>query len=310
MKCRTVVACVVIGLVFLWSGVASAQDEIHACATANNGQLRIVEGEDDCNPSEYYLTWNTTGPQGDVGPQGEVGPMGLPGPMGPTGAQGPQGLTGPMGPPGPQGEVGPQGAQGLTGPMGPPGPQGNIGSPGAQGPTGPMGPPGSQGEVGPRGAQGPPGPQGNPGTAGEAGTHFRFVGFSQESFQGRDGIGTYHRACSDTFQVDGVRMCRTSDILDSDDWPEILPYDVFGWIQPTFVPHTSGTEAVEYVDALIGRSLSGFINCSGWTMAGFTNGMELRGLALSNRPTYALNGGISTFSCMENLNVACCAPSY
>lgn len=31
---------------------------IHACAQKENGQLRVVEGPDDCRPSEVALSWN------------------------------------------------------------------------------------------------------------------------------------------------------------------------------------------------------------------------------------------------------------
>lgn len=31
---------------------------IHACAQKENGQLRVVEGPDDCRPSEIALSWN------------------------------------------------------------------------------------------------------------------------------------------------------------------------------------------------------------------------------------------------------------
>jgi len=37
---------------------------INACAMDNNGQLRIVDGPDDCNKSEYLVSWNI---QGDPG---------------------------------------------------------------------------------------------------------------------------------------------------------------------------------------------------------------------------------------------------
>ncbi len=49
-------------------GVAIAQLDglvLQACALSNNGQLRLVASEDDCLPSEYFVSWNTEGAQGD-----------------------------------------------------------------------------------------------------------------------------------------------------------------------------------------------------------------------------------------------------
>ena len=72
-----------------------------------NGMLRLVNGEEEVQPSEEFIQWSQTGPQG---PQGELGPQG---------PQGEQGIQGPQGEPGPQG---PQGEQGIQGPQGPQGP--------------------------------------------------------------------------------------------------------------------------------------------------------------------------------------------
>ncbi|MEW6585030.1 MAG: hypothetical protein AB1442_05390 [Nitrospirota bacterium] len=47
-----------------WHGGGSHQppvdvsDVIHACYKTMNGQLRIVNGPDDCRPSEAYISWN------------------------------------------------------------------------------------------------------------------------------------------------------------------------------------------------------------------------------------------------------------
>lgn len=88
------------------ASIPAPDGTITGCYHKTNGQLRVVESADKCNPSELALTWQQQGPQG---PQGPVGPQG---PAGPQGATGPQGLTGPQGP---QGATGPQGIQGEPG---------------------------------------------------------------------------------------------------------------------------------------------------------------------------------------------------
>ena len=58
-----------------WVGVAAALDgdTIHACAKEQGGDLRLVESEEDCLPSETFVEWSVEGPQGPVGPQGPSG---------------------------------------------------------------------------------------------------------------------------------------------------------------------------------------------------------------------------------------------
>lgn len=41
---------------------ADTNEPIHACAQKENGQLRVVEGPDDCRPSEVALSWNDEEP--------------------------------------------------------------------------------------------------------------------------------------------------------------------------------------------------------------------------------------------------------
>jgi len=169
------------------AGALQQASVINACYHIQNGQLRIVAQASDCNPSELFISWNSTGPAGATGPQGpqgEPGPQGQPGEpgsdgatgaTGPAGPQGETGLTGPQGPQGETGPAGPQGEAGLTGPQGETGltgPQGPQGEPGSQGPVGPQGPAGPQGEPGPAGtvgATGPAGPQGETGAQGPQG---------------------------------------------------------------------------------------------------------------------------------------------
>ncbi len=282
MKRRVFMACVVVGLVFLWSGVASAQDEIHACAKAANGQIRIVEAEDDCLPSEYLLTWNVAGPQGEQGlpgPQGDAGPMGLPGVMGATGSQGPQGPVGAMGPAGPQGDVGPQGAQGLTGPMGPSGPQGDVGPQGAQGPTGPVGP---QGEPG--GAEG----------------RFQFVGFTTQ-LSAPAGPVTLNLLCANEFP--GSRMCSTAEIMETVQWPDNTR-STSGWVNPVFTHVDVDNDQYLDVSGLLNNPYyEGRLSCKGWS----STSPDHRGLTFEwNAPLYYFFN--ETYCSYEN-SVACCAPT-
>jgi hypothetical protein len=51
-----------IALTFLVSGRAQSGDTIHGCARRNNGQLRVVSGAGQCNPSEYEISWGGGGP--------------------------------------------------------------------------------------------------------------------------------------------------------------------------------------------------------------------------------------------------------
>lgn len=141
-----VVGVLLIGVVSIGmvaaNGATGDDGVIHACVNPVNGQVQIVDADEDCQGNRVPIDWNREGP---VGPRGETGPIG------------PQGVMGPVGP---QGETGPVGPQGETGPMGPQGPQGDIG---------PMGPQGPQGVAGPVGPQGDPGPTGPAGTAGISG---------------------------------------------------------------------------------------------------------------------------------------------
>lgn len=76
---------------------------INAAYQKVNGMLRLVNGEEDINPSEVFIQWNQEGPQGPQGEQGDPGSQGEQGDEGPQGDDGPQGPQGPQGPPGADG---------------------------------------------------------------------------------------------------------------------------------------------------------------------------------------------------------------
>lgn len=108
-------------------GVAYAvtdSNTIQGCYNDTNGSLRVLTSG-TCRNSETAVSWNKTGPQGEMGPAGPQGERG------PQGEQGEQGETGPAGPQGEQGEQGPQGETGPTGPQGEQGPQGMMSEVGA-----------------------------------------------------------------------------------------------------------------------------------------------------------------------------------
>ena len=128
-----------------YAAIPSASGVINACYRDNgndSGQVRIVDGADDCRNNEKHISWNQVGPQGPKGDKGDKGDTGATGATGATGPQGPQGERGPQGL---QGETGPQGPQGERGPQGETGATGQQGPAGATGPQGPQGPPGPSG---------------------------------------------------------------------------------------------------------------------------------------------------------------------
>ena len=75
----------------------NSDNVISAAYQKVEGILRLVNSEEDINPSEVYISWNQKGPQGETGPAGPQGPQG---PKGDPGADGEDGATGPQGPQG------------------------------------------------------------------------------------------------------------------------------------------------------------------------------------------------------------------
>lgn len=68
-----VVVTAAAGFAIMASGVAVAVHDaqtIHGCAHQHHGALRVVDGADQCNPSESPLEWNE---QGEAGPPGADG---------------------------------------------------------------------------------------------------------------------------------------------------------------------------------------------------------------------------------------------
>lgn len=155
--------------------LAQAQTATQQVCVDTSGLALIVPAGTICRPTDFLVSWLTTGPQGlqgAAGAAGAAGPVGAQGAAGVAGARGSRGAAGAAGPVGPAGPAGAPGAAGPTGSagaVGPVGPAGSQGAPGAAGPTGSAGPVGATGASGASGAPGPAGIAGLVGPAGGAG---------------------------------------------------------------------------------------------------------------------------------------------
>ncbi len=181
------------------AGIAGFVDSASAKPTSvracvDDGDIRVLNGKQDCKAGEQPITWSVKPQAGPIGPRGATGPAGPAGPAGGAGAPGavgPPGAAGPTGHPGvgrrPRaGAKGDTGATGATGPMGPMGMPG-MGIPGPAGSTGLTGPAGPKGDTGDTGATGPKGVTGDTGAKGDTGASGGFSGVEYVA-----GDTTYH----------------------------------------------------------------------------------------------------------------------
>jgi hypothetical protein len=67
-----------------WATIPDASGTIHACYSASDKSLRIVD-KGACNKGEFPVSWSQNAVQGDQGIQGLQGPQGDPGSAGPAG---------------------------------------------------------------------------------------------------------------------------------------------------------------------------------------------------------------------------------
>lgn len=66
------------GIAYATNAVTAAStSELHACANATNGNLRLVEDGAACRTSEQPVSWNVTGPAGPAGTNGTNGSDGV-----------------------------------------------------------------------------------------------------------------------------------------------------------------------------------------------------------------------------------------
>ncbi len=160
---------VVVALILASAGATlSAQlspTVVSACVHRMTGNVRILLPGAPCQPNEYAMQWNLTGPQG---PKGDKGDQGVAGPKGDPGVAGAKGDPGAQGPKGDQGAIGAKGDQGIPGVKGDPGAMGPKGDQGATGVKGDQGIAGAKGDTGPEGLKGDTGPQGLKGDPGVA----------------------------------------------------------------------------------------------------------------------------------------------
>jgi hypothetical protein len=66
----------------------------YACVNQNNGSIKIVNVDKECQNADVKISWNQVGPKGEIGEKGEKGDTGATGPQGAEGAQGTQGDPG------------------------------------------------------------------------------------------------------------------------------------------------------------------------------------------------------------------------
>lgn len=130
-----------------------------------------------------------------------------------------------------------------------------------------------------------------PATAQINGPHV-FLGFTSATFQGDQGVLTYHGACAAEFP--NSRMCTSIEILQTPESPTGLSGTA--WVQPTFQP-TGTTSAVD-ASGVSTSSQSG--TCAGWrTNTGY-------GLIVDSDGRF--QAGTTPTLCSDFRSIACCGP--
>jgi hypothetical protein len=59
-----------------YAAIPDGAGVLHGCYKTNGGQLRLVNSQGDCSPSETPTQWNQVGPTGPSGPAGAQGAPG------------------------------------------------------------------------------------------------------------------------------------------------------------------------------------------------------------------------------------------
>ena len=121
---------------------------------------------------------------------------------------------------------------------------------------------------------------------------FEFVGLSNTSHNGGEGVLNYNTACANAFS--GSRMCTTEEVLET-----ISPPLATGnsWVRPVFVPHQLSGQTLDISGA--GASNLGNRSCLGWSSSA-----PIQFGTVLQQP-----GRILTATCDSTIPVACCAPA-
>lgn len=132
---------------------------------------------------------------------------------------------------------------------------------------------------------------------------YRFLGFSTATVHGGVGLRGMNQACQNTYpSAAGVRMCKSSEILDTAVLP-IQPNGGWGWVHPTIVELEIDTSVTGYktrpLDAsgVLGRS-DGLLSCNAWRSAA----SNTRGLAVDGTGFW-----LAEANCNGTNYVACCS---
>ncbi len=118
-----------------------------------------------------------------------------------------------------------------------------------------------------------------------------FLGFTTATFDGGQGIFTYHAACAAEFP--NSRMCTSQEILTSPTTPTGLAGDA--WVQPSFVPGVQSADACG-----VESSSSVFFTCRGWSFSASGSGLTVDA---SGR-----FGGVGVAICDVARSISCCGP--
>ncbi len=139
------------------------------------------------------------------------------------------------------------------------------------------------------GAQAPTPVVDQPG-GGNGAKSFQFVGFSTDTFVGNHGLGTYALACQADFP--SSRMCFSTEILATVDWPPPPSEITTGWVQPVYLGESAQRDV----------SFNEVGTCDGWRVA--NNRLALIVLAHPGERY----GSLGRRRCEVESAVACCAP--
>jgi hypothetical protein len=97
--------------------------------------------------------------------------------------------------------------------------------------------------------------------AGESAETFQLVGFTDLTFVGSSGMGTFTQSCQSTFGTT-ARMCTSPEVLDTVSWV-VTPESGPGWVRPVYQPSPL-VAALDLSGVYVAGQSNGFLSCSGW----------------------------------------------